>query len=113
MIDQRRVMSYRHWEAYSEAIGAGFSQTEAYEYAGFVQSQGLWIPSFESQKDAIDYVDEIADDPCTDNFRFAFDDDLKGIAVYEDQKASGCCGFLDLNVVVEGRSATVGCNYGH
>lgn len=107
------TMTYEQYVSYSEAIEADFSNDEALQYAGFVKLNGEWVASFNSQAEAIEYIASVADDPCTDNYRFTFDDDSKGIGLYEDQKAHGCCGFLDVSVVVAGRSAMVGCNYGH
>jgi hypothetical protein len=40
-------------------------------------------------------------------------DDPEGMARYAQQQAEGCCGFFDAYVQVDGRLATVGCNYGH
>lgn len=107
------MMTYEQSSLFSEAIKAGFSEDEALQYAGFVLLNGQWTASLATQEEAIDYVDSIADDYCSDNFRFAFDDEQLAIDTYEDQKAHGCCGFLDLPVVVGGRPAMVGCNYGH
>ena len=71
------------------------------------------LPSFASKEDAIEWMDERVDDPCTDNYRFAFVDDAAKMAEYEDQVRSGCCGSFDEQIMVAGRKATIGCNFGH
>ena len=71
------------------------------------------IPEFETSEAAINWIVEQADDPCVDNTRFAFDDDSGALLEYEWIKEGGCCGFMDREVLVAGRRAWVGCNYGH
>ena len=48
-----------------------------------------------------------------DNFRFAYLDDPEGIKEYESIRDQGCCGSFDATIAVDGRRATIGCNYGH
>lgn len=50
---------------------------------------------------------------CVDNYRFAFLDDAVMCAEYEEIECSGCCGSMNLFVIVDGREALIGCNYGH
>jgi hypothetical protein len=69
------------------------------------------IPSFETKEEALSWLRDEIDDPCMDNFRFAFDDEPQG--EYMDAQYHGCCGSADRQVIVAGRSAQVGCNYGH
>ena len=71
------------------------------------------LPSFASKEDAIEWMDAKVDDPCTDNYRFAFVDDAAAMEEYDDQVQSGCCGFFDEDVIVDGKKATIGCNFGH
>ena len=71
------------------------------------------LPSFASKEDAIEWMYKKVDDPCTDNYRFAFGDDAKAMAEYDDQVRSGCCGFFDEEIMVGGRKANIGCNFGH
>lgn len=71
------------------------------------------IPSFKSKEEAFVWVDDTVEDDCIDNYRFAFKDDKVALDRYEDQKNDGCCGFFDRDVMVDGRPAMVGCNYGH
>lgn len=54
-----------------------------------------------------------ADDPCVDNGRLAYLDDPISMKEYEKKKAEGCCGFIDEEIVIGGRNAIIGCNYGH
>lgn len=70
-------------------------------------------PTFKSKDEAFVWLDDHIDDPCIDNYRFAFKDDGVAMGRYEDQKADGCCGSADYDVIVDGREATIGCNYGH
>ena len=68
---------------------------------------------FTTKELAIEWAVSYADDACVDNERFAFVDDPKAVSEYEKQKDDGCCGFLDETVMVNGKLAMVGCNYGH
>jgi hypothetical protein len=70
-------------------------------------------PTFSDQAAAGDWMLAQVDDPCVDNHRFAFLDDSPAMVDYEDKRAGGCCGCFDAEVVVGGRLATIGCNYGH
>ena len=44
---------------------------------------------------------------------FAYNDDKKAIATYNEIQNRGCCGSFDREVRIAGRLATIGCNYGH
>lgn len=74
------------------------------------------VPSFETEAQARAWMhNELhnKDEHCIDNGRFAFINDEIGMQGYEDARDQGCCGFYDREVLVAGRKATVGCNYGH
>lgn len=71
------------------------------------------MKNFESKEDAISWMEEQIDDNCIDNYRFAFLDNKKEIYEYEGLKGNGCCGFFDEEIMVNGREAIIGCNYGH
>lgn len=70
------------------------------------------MKNFESKEDAISWMEEQVDDNI-DNYRFAFLDNQKEIDEYEDVKGHGCCGFFDEEIIVNGRNAIIGCNFGH
>ena len=74
---------------------------------------GNTTPSFVSIEDAQDWMEIEVDDHCMDNYRFAFKDDDKAMDDYENQIYNGCCGSFDADIIVLGREATIGCNYGH
>jgi hypothetical protein len=74
------------------------------------------IPPFATKEEALDWMYEgfeRDDERCIDNERFAFLDDSKAVNEYENIKEGGCCGFYDVEIVVDGRPAIMGCNYGH
>lgn len=72
------------------------------------------IPTFANVTEANDWMAEaIADEECVDGYRFAFDDDAEAVSKYEAIHSNGCCGFFDADIVVDGRTARIGCNYGH
>lgn len=71
------------------------------------------IPTFSNQEDAMDWMEEQVDDHCIDNHRFTFNDDQTGVEIYEVLRGAGCCGSFDTNIIIDGREATIGCNYGH
>ncbi len=70
-------------------------------------------PQFASKEEAIEWMEREIDDPCMDNYRFAFKDDEGAMNEYELRAIDGCCGSADYDVLVDGRLATIGCNYGH
>jgi hypothetical protein len=71
------------------------------------------LPTFDTVEDAQAWMMEQVDDPCVDNDRFAFEDDAEACQVYADQVMRGCCGSFDEVVLVSGKRANIGCNYGH
>lgn len=71
------------------------------------------IPSFATKDEAWDFIEELADDGCKDNYRFAWCDDEEAMEAYDKQAESGCCGSIDRYVLIAGRKATIGLNYGH
>jgi hypothetical protein len=73
----------------------------------------MTTPTFDSYEEAKDWMVAEIDDHCIDNYRFAFNDDEAAVRVYEDLKAKGCCGSFDQEVIVAGRAAFIGCNFGH
>jgi len=71
------------------------------------------IPEFETREAASEWMSEAVDDPCVDNHRFAYVDDAAEMQRYSEKMDDGCCGFFDQAVIIAGRLATIGCNYGH
>lgn len=71
------------------------------------------VPEFASTDEAYEWMKAQVDDPCVDNFRFAFIGDEPEILKYNAAQNEGCCGSFDREVLVGGRLATIGCNYGH
>jgi len=73
------------------------------------------LREFLTKDEAIDWMvcDYNAGEDCIDNERFAFEDDAEQMGIYEEQQRNGCCGSSDQLVLVNGRRAWVGCNYGH
>jgi len=69
--------------------------------------------TFATEREAFDWLYEQADDPCVDNTRLDYEDDPLQWFAYERQLKEGCCGCLDYGVVIAGRKARIGCNYGH
>lgn len=71
------------------------------------------MKEFSSKEEAFDWLEVQVDDPCTDNFRFAYIDDEDAMFHYQNQVDDGCCGSCDVDVLVAGKVAKIGCNYGH
>jgi hypothetical protein len=71
------------------------------------------VPSFNTLKEANEWMENKVDDPCIDNYRFAYDGDEEASKNYDEVQRHGCCGSFDRRVMVAGRLATIGCNYGH
>lgn len=71
------------------------------------------ILTFSNMQDAYDWMEEQVADPCVDNYRFAWTDDQAEMAMYDHKRGTGCCGFFDATVIIDGREAQLGCNYGH
>jgi len=58
-------------------------------------------------------MDYLNNEDCIDNDRFAFIDDEYMMEAYNNIIAEGCCGSSDVKIMVDGRLATIGRNYGH
>lgn len=74
------------------------------------------LPAFNTKEQAIEWMVDILEqegESCIDNKRFAFVDDPTQVAEYATRSAEGCCGSVDHEVIVAGRPAMVGCNFGH
>jgi len=71
------------------------------------------IPNFNSEDAAMQWMADQVDDPCTDNIRFAYRDDMAQSAWYRMKQNDGCCGSFDAEISINGRPAMIGCNYGH
>jgi hypothetical protein len=77
------------------------------------------VKAFSSFEDAQQWmleqvqINDASDDPNVDNVRFAFLDDEKALEIYKQSLNEGCCGFFDQEIIVNGRKAKIGCNYGH
>ena len=69
--------------------------------------------SFATEQEAADWMSEEVDDPYQDNDRFAFKDDPEAVKRYEEFQGRGCCGYFDADIIVAGRPAMIGCNFGH
>lgn len=74
------------------------------------------IPSFATEAEAFEWMYEglhEAEERCIDNDRFAYKDDEEAMFRYDEIADSGCCGSFDNDIIVAGRPAIIGCNYGH
>ena len=71
------------------------------------------MQQFTTVQEADAWMYEQVDDHCVDNYRFAWADDAKMVAAYEAGRRDGCCGFADYTVIIAGRQAMIGCNFGH
>lgn len=72
------------------------------------------VPSFASEQEAWDWFDEqLGDEQNKDNFRFAYTDKPNQVASFEKKSVNGCCGSWEPEVTIGGRTAWLGCNYGH
>ena len=70
-------------------------------------------PAVDDRDEALLVLEEYVNDNCCDNFRFAYLDDPYALELYNDAKDNGCCGSIDVTMIVGGHEALVGCNYGH
>lgn len=70
---------------------------------------------FASEKEAEDwmYEQELNGEEFFSDHRFAFVDDNAQMAKYQEIQEGGCCGSFDQEIIVDGRLATIGCNFGH
>lgn len=72
------------------------------------------VKYFDTVEQAWEHVHSLTDDdPYCDNTRFAWLDDPAAVKVYEQQEQHGCCGFVDLLVIIGTRPALIGLNFGH
>lgn len=71
------------------------------------------IKEFNTEEEAMKWMEDTIDDYCLDNFRFAYKTDYTALELYQDQVDHGCCGYFDETVKVGNRIAMIGCNYGH
>lgn len=72
------------------------------------------IPEFYSKVDASIWMElMMVDESCVDNERFAYVEDSIAMAQYDKQQDDGCCGSFDAVIMVDGKEAMIGCNYGH
>jgi hypothetical protein len=71
------------------------------------------MEKFKTYKEAEAWMVEQVNDPCIDNLRSTFMDSKKGMETYKKARLKGCCGFFDDVVIIAGKKAMIGCNYGH
>jgi hypothetical protein len=71
------------------------------------------LPSFDSREAAQEWMETTLGEDCMDNYRFAYVDDAAAMTSYAEQSAQGCCGSFDKDIIVAGRLAMIGCNFGH
>lgn len=70
-------------------------------------------PVFNTEDEAMEWMYDAVNDPCIDNYRFAYKTDYDALESYEEQRDRGCCGYFDEEVKIGNRFALIGCNYGH
>lgn len=71
------------------------------------------LKKFNTCEDAEEWMVDKIDDLCIDNLRFAYQDDPEALYLYEELRDEGCCGSFDEDIIVDGKPAQIGCNYGH
>jgi hypothetical protein len=77
------------------------------------------IPTFATEAEAMEWMYETLEaeehgrDPHPDNERIGYLDDPDSMNWYRRAEANGCCGSAEYEVVIAGRRAMVGCNFGH
>ena len=110
---EKQALLYKEQElAGRERSGEGEPPEDDWEYYSN-HLRGL-PDGFESAKAAREWMVDRVNDDHVDNERLAFfDDDEEVLRDYSAQQARGCCGYFDEIVVITGRPATIGCNYGH
>ena len=57
--------------------------------------------------------EELVEEDCFDNVRFAYRDNAESMERYKQLEKNGCCGFFDEDIIVNGKQAVIGCNFGH
>ena len=73
----------------------------------------LSLPMFLTEGAAWRWMQEQVNDGCVDNYRLAYKSDRASLKRYRRAKSHGCCGFFDAHIIIAGRRAKIGCNYGH
>ncbi|RYD78742.1 MAG: hypothetical protein EOP84_13900, partial [Verrucomicrobiaceae bacterium] len=73
-------------------------------------AQQAEITAFDTREQAEEAMRDDVDDPCMDNYRFAYEDDPAAMQEYETISEGGCCGSYNRLVLVGGRRAWIGCN---
>lgn len=91
-----------------ETCGAAGELVEGWIDAG--QTEAVALPS---EDEVHAYLDELVADPCVDNYRIGYLDDMVTLMEYGVARDCGCCARRDVLVYIAGRLAVVGCNYGH
>ncbi len=71
------------------------------------------LPHFADELAAWEWLSNLVDDPCVDNYRLAYVDRPGDEMVYDWARDGGCCGSADREVVIAGQVAWIGCNFGH
>lgn len=66
------------------------------------------VPQLKTEIERLKETHEYAD-----NIRFCDTSYADDVQYYEECKARGCCGYVDEQLVVDGRVYLYGCNYGH
>lgn len=73
--------------------------------------------STDTQKQkAIDILEEHIEEQnleYADNYRVARNNDSEALDEFEAQSMNGCCGSYETEVVIDGETWMIGCNYGH
>lgn len=73
------------------------------------------MKEFNTIEEVREYIDSLDhyDYEYRDNYRFAYLDDEVQMKEYDEIYNQGCCGYFDEEIIVGGRAAKVGFNYGH
>ena len=80
---------------------------------GGIRTQFLISIEFDTKEEAFEWMRQKIDDHTMHNERFAFLDNEEEIFQYQAALDAGCCGSFDDYIVVSGKKAKIGCNYGH
>lgn len=73
------------------------------------------LKTFYSEKEASNWLfnEVVVNQEYVDNYRFAFKDEHWSMSAYNKACNKGCCGSFDEEIMVNGRLAIIGCNFGH
>lgn len=71
------------------------------------------MPEFSTIKEAYKWMEIQVDDPCIDNYRCCFLDSSEQVSEFQTLAEQGCCGSFEKDVIIGGKPARIGCNYGH